>query len=105
MKEIDRLGMGTVTERAIAAASDGTAGIHLSFDLDGLDPLIAPGTGTPEPGGVSYREAHLFLELLADTGRLIGFECVELNPILDLRNATAELAVELIASAFGERIL
>jgi len=105
MKEIDRLGMGTVTERAIAAASDGTAGIHLSFDLDGLDPLIAPGTGTPEPGGVSYREAHLFLELLADTGLLIGFECVELNPILDLRNATAELAVELIASAFGERIL
>jgi arginase len=105
MKEIDRLGMGTVADRAIAAAGDGTAGIHLSFDLDGLDPLIAPGTGTPEPGGVSYREAHLLLELLADTGRLIGLECVELNPILDHRNATAELAVELIASALGERIL
>jgi arginase len=105
MKEIDRLGMGTVAERAIAAAGDGTAGIHLSFDLDGLDPQIAPGTGTPEPGGVSYREAHLLLELLADTGQLLGLECVELNPILDHRNSTAELAVELIASALGERIL
>ena len=105
MKEIDRLGIGTVTEQAIAAATAGTAGCYFSMDLDGLDPQIAPGTGAPEPGGVSYREAHLMLELVADSGRLLGFECVELNPILDDCNRTAELAVALVASALGEQIL
>jgi arginase len=105
MKEIDRQGIGAVTDQAIAAATAGTAGFYLSLDLDGLDPLIAPGTGAPEPGGVSYREAHLMLELIADSGRLLGLECVELNPILDHCNRTAELAVELVASALGEQIL
>jgi arginase len=105
MKEIDRLGMGVVTEQAIAAATAGTAGFHLSFDLDGMDPLVAPGTGTPEPGGVTYREAHLMMELIADSERLIGLEMVEVNSILDNRNQTAELAVGLIASALGRRIL
>ncbi len=105
MKEIDRQGIGAVTEQAIAAATHGTAGFYLSLDLDGLDPQIAPGTGAPEPGGVSYREAHLMLELIADSGQLLGLECVELNPILDHENRTAELAVELVASALGEQIL
>lgn len=105
MKEVDLLGMAKVTELAIAAASDGTAGFHLSFDLDGLDPQIAPGTGTPEPGGISYREAHLLMELVADSERLLGLEMVELNPVLDDRNKTAELTVGLIQSALGRRIL
>jgi arginase len=105
MKEIDRMGMGAVIDQAIATATSGTAGFHLSFDLDGMDPSIAPGTGTPEPGGVTYREAHLMMELIADSEKLLGLEMVEINAILDDRNKTAELAVGLIASALGRRIL
>lgn len=105
MTDIDELGMSTVIRQAIEIAGSGTAGIHLSFDFDGLDPDIAPGVGTPVKGGIRYREAHLLMEKVALTGRMIGLEMVELNPILDLRNQTAELGVELIQSAFGKRIL
>lgn len=105
MTDIDELGMPTVIRQAIEVAGSGTAGIHLSFDFDGLDPEVAPGVGTPVRGGIRYREAHLLMEKVALTGRMIGLEMVELNPILDLRNQTAELGVELIQSAFGKRIL
>lgn len=105
MKEIDRQGMGSVIEEAIKVATDGTAGFHLSFDLDGMDPMVAPGTGTPEQGGVTYREAHLMMELIADSEKLIGLEMVEVNAILDNKNQTADLAVGLVASALGRRIL
>ena len=79
--------------------------VLLSFDIDAVDPREAPGTGTPKPGGLTYREAHLALEIIAETGRLSSMEMVEVNPTLDERNATAVLAVELIASALGSRIL
>lgn len=105
MTDIDELGMPTVIRQAIEVAGSGTGGIHLSFDFDGLDPEVAPGVGTPVRGGIRYREAHLLMEKVALTGRMIGLEMVELNPILDLRNQTAELGVELIQSAFGKRIL
>lgn len=105
MKEVDLHGMSRVAEEAIAAVTDGTAGIHLSLDLDGCDPSLAPGVGTPVPGGLNYRETHLLLELLADTQKLISMEVVELNPILDQRNASAEAAVGLIQSALGRSIL
>lgn len=105
MTDIDEMGMPAVIQKAIEVAGSGTAGIHLSFDFDGLDPSIAPGVGTPVKGGIRYREAHLLMEKIALTGRLIGLEMVELNPILDIRNQTAELGVGLIESAFGKRIL
>jgi arginase len=105
MKDIDRDGMARVAERAIAAASDGTGGLHVSFDLDACDPSIAPGVGTPVRGGLAYREAHLFMELVADSGRLIGLDLVEVNPTLDVRNTTAALGVELALSALGKNIL
>jgi arginase len=105
MTDIDEKGMPAIIREAIEIASNGTAGIHLSFDFDGLDPKIAPGVGTPVKGGIKYREAHLIMEKIAGTGKLIGLEMVELNPILDLGNQTAELGVELIESAFGKRIL
>ncbi|MCA9321739.1 MAG: arginase family protein, partial [Planctomycetes bacterium] len=82
-----------------------TAGIHLSFDIDGLDPTIAPGVGTPVRGGVSYREAHLFMELIADSGNLVSMDVVELNPVRDIENRTAECVVLLVQSAFGRTIL
>ena len=105
MKEVDRLGMAKVTDEAIRLAGKGTAGIHLSFDIDGLDPLVAPGVGTPVPGGINYREAHLMMELLADSERLTSLELVELNAVLDHRNGTAEVAVGLAQSALGRQIL
>ncbi|MGE3725636.1 MAG: arginase [Candidatus Sericytochromatia bacterium] len=105
MTDIDEKGMPAIIREAIEIAGIGTAGIHLSFDFDGLDPKIAPGVGTPVKGGIKYREAHLLMEKIAGTGRLIGLEMVELNPILDWGNQTAELGVELIQSAFGKRIL
>jgi arginase len=105
MRDIDERGMRTVMEQAIRRASTGTAGIHVSFDLDVLDPEHAPGVGTPSPGGLSYREAHLAMEMLADTGRVVSVEVVEANPILDERNRTAALGVELMASLLGKRIL
>jgi arginase len=82
-----------------------TAGIHLSLDLDGLDPEVAPGVGTPVRGGLSYREAHLLCEMVAESGRLVGIDLVELNPMMDVRNHSAEVGAELILSALGLRIL
>jgi arginase len=106
MKEIDKVGMAAVMTEAIRIAGDGgRRPIHLSFDLDAVDPQFAPGVGTPVPGGLTYREAHLALELLADSGLLGSCEFVEVNPILDQGNQTARMAVELAASALGKRIL
>jgi arginase len=105
MRDIDERGMRAVMDEAIKRATSGTAGIHVSFDLDGMDPDYAPGVGTPSPGGLSYREAHLAMEMLADTGKVLSAELVEVNPILDNRNATAILGVELLASLLGKKIL
>ncbi len=105
MRDIDERGMSAVMADAIERAGHGTAGIHVSFDLDGIDPDFAPGVGTPAPGGLSYREAHLAMEMLADTGRVLSAEFVEVNPILDHRNGTARLGVELVASLLGKKIL
>ena len=105
MRDIDELGMRTVVERAIKVISRGTSGIHVSLDMDFLDPAEAPGVGTSVPGGVTYREVHLAMELIADSGRMTSFEVVEVNPILDSANRTGRLAVQLALSAFGKRIL
>jgi arginase len=105
MRAIDERGVRAVMQEAIAAASTGTAGIWASFDIDCLSPENAPGVGTAVPGGMTVREAHLAMEMLADTGKLIGMDLVEVNPVLDDRNRTAELATELILSALGKRIL
>ena len=105
MRDIDERGMRVVMEEAIRRATSGTAGFHVSFDLDGMDPTAAPGVGTPSPGGLSYREAHLAMEMLADTGKVVAAEFVEVNPVLDERNGTARLAVELLASLLGKSIL
>lgn len=105
MRDIDELGMRAVMEKAIQIASAGTAGYHVSLDMDWVDPEEAPGVGTPVPGGATYREAHLAMEILADHGCILSFELVEVNPILDERNRTADLATELICSAFGKKIL
>lgn len=105
MSEIDRRGTATCAEEAIARISRHTTGLHLSFDLDGVDPRDAPGVGTPVPGGLSLRESHMLCEMLNQTGRLVGMEMVELNPTLDIQNQTGELAVWLIQSALGKRIL
>jgi arginase len=105
MRDIDERGMRSVMEEAIKRATTGTAGVHVSFDLDGIDPDFAPGVGTPSPGGLSYREAHLAMEMLADTGKVVSAELVEVNPILDQRNGTAALAVELLCSLLGKKIL
>ena len=105
MKDIDRHGIATVMERALAIAGDGTHGVHVSFDLDVCDPTIAPGVGTPVKGGLDYREAHMVMEMVADFGRLMAIDLVEVNPILDSQNQTATLAVELVCSAFGQGII
>jgi len=105
MKDIDRHGMASVAERAVALASAGTAGVHVSFDMDVCDPSIAPGVGTPVKGGIDYREAHLLMEIVADSGMLTALDLVEVNPTLDVRNATALLGVELALSALGMKIL
>jgi arginase len=105
MKDIDRDGIASVAERAIAIASAGTGGIHVSFDLDACDPSVAPGVGTPVKGGLDYREAHTFMEIVADSQRMVALDLVEVNPTLDLRNTTAELATELALSALGKKIL
>ena len=105
MKDIDRDGIATVAERALALASAGTGGIHVSFDLDVCDPTFAPGVGTPVKGGFNYRESHMIMELVADSRRLVALDLVEVNPTLDIRNTTAELATELALSALGKRIL
>jgi arginase len=105
MSEVDERGMAACVDEAIQRATAGTAGFHLSFDVDAVDPLFAPGVGTPVPGGISYREAHLICEKVARSGGLIGVEMVEINPVLDSENRTARLAVGLIASALGKTIL
>jgi arginase len=105
MHEIDRMGMAKVIEESLKVVSKGTDGVHLSFDVDSLDPQEAPGTGTPIPGGVSYREAHFALELLYESGLITSAEFVEVNPSLDTNNKTARLTVELICSLLGQRIL
>jgi arginase len=105
MKDIDREGIATIAERAIALASKGTGGIHVSFDLDACDPMHAPGVGTPVKGGLDYREAHMVMELVADSQRLVALDLVEVNPTLDIRNTTAEFGTELALSALGKRIL
>jgi arginase len=105
MKDIDRNGIAQVVEQAIATASHGTAGIHVSFDLDVCDPAIAPGVGTPVKGGLDYREAHMVMEMVADSGLLRALDLVEVNPILDDRNMTAILGAELASSALGQKII
>jgi arginase len=104
MHQIDSYGIHLVMEQAIEIASQGTDGIYLSFDMDSIDPLYAPGVGTPVQGGLTYREAHLILEMAAESGILLGMDFVEVNPILDEKNKTAELAVELILSGLGKRV-
>jgi len=104
MEKIDRIGLYEALGPAIEAASRGADGIYLSLDLDALDPIYAPGVGTPVAGGLTYREAHMACEMIAETGRLLGMDVVEVNPILDHRNQTAALAVELTMSALGQRV-
>jgi arginase len=105
MREIDEHGMAAVARRALEVVNNGTAGFHVSFDVDGCDPTVIPGSGTLVPGGVSFREAHLLMEYVADSGRLLSLEIVELNPFLDERNISAKRALELILSAMGKSIL
>jgi arginase len=105
MSDIDTRGLVPVVEDAIEAALDGVDALHVSLDMDFLDPDEAPGVGTPVRGGVTYREAHAAMELVAETGALRSMEVVEVNPILDAHNRTADLAVELVASSLGKRIL
>ena len=105
MAEIDERGMAACMDEAIARVTSGTAGFHLSFDLDGVDPMIAPGVGTPVSGGLTYREAHLVCEKAARSAKLVSLEVVELNPVLDAENKTGRLAIGLIASALGKTIL
>ncbi|EIT87357.1 arginase [Fictibacillus macauensis ZFHKF-1] len=105
MHEIDRVGMTAVMEETIAYLKDKTDGVHLSLDLDGLDPMDAPGVGTPVLGGISYRESHLAMEMLAESQMITSAEFVEVNPILDERNKTATVAVALMGSLFGEKLL
>lgn len=105
MKDIDRSGIAATVEQAIAIASQGGAELHVSFDLDVCDPGIAPGVGTPVKGGFNYREAHMLMEMIADSGLLRALDLVEVNPILDDRNMTAILGAELASSALGQRIL
>ncbi|GMA61243.1 arginase [Alicyclobacillus fastidiosus] len=105
MAEIDRRGMAQVMAEAIEIATNGTDGIHLSLDLDSLDPMFAPGVGTPVYGGVTYREGHLAMEMLAASDSLVSVDVVEVNPILDEHNRTAIMAVELVESLFGKTVL
>ncbi len=105
MKDIDRVGIAQVMEQALALAGRATGGIHVSFDMDVCDPAIAPGVGTPVKGGLDYREAHVVMEMIAESGRLLALDLVEVNPTLDLRNTTAEFGVELALSALGKQIL
>ncbi len=105
MREIDERGMAEVIREALEFVNDGTAGFHISFDVDGCDPSVIPGSGTLVPGGVNYREAHLMLEYCADDGRLLSMEVVELNPFLDNGNVSAERTMQLILSAMGKTII
>ena len=104
MEQIDRYGMVNAVEKAIERVSRDVDGIFLSLDLDSLDPQHAPGVGTPVPAGLSQREAHLACEMVAETSKLVGMDLVEVNPILDIQNRTASLAVDFALSALGRRI-
>ncbi len=104
MEQIDRFGMASVLEKAIERVSRETDGIYLSFDMDAMDPRHAPGVGTPVPAGLTQREGHLACEMIAETGRLIGMDIVEVNAILDVQNQTGALAVEFVLSVLGKRI-
>jgi arginase len=105
MRDIDERGLRAVMDEAIQIAGDGTAGIHVSLDMDFCDPVHAPGVGTPVRGGATYREAHLAMEMICDSRRMVSLEVVEVNPVIDERNRTAEFAVELVTSGLGKRIL
>jgi arginase len=105
MRDIDERGLRAVMEEAIRLASDGTAGFHVSLDIDFVDPKDAPGVGTPVRGGATYREAHLAMEMICDSRRMVSMEVVEVNPVIDEANRTADLAVELVMSGLGKRIL
>jgi len=105
MRDIDERGMRSVMEEALRMAGRGTAGYHVSLDMDWIDPEDAPGVGTPVWGGATYREAHLAMEIISDHGRMLSMEIVEVNPVIDEHNQTADLAVELSLSAFGKKIL
>src|SRR6185503_15809990 len=105
MRDLDERGMRDVVDEAIRTASDGTAGVHLSFDMDVVDPEDAPGTGTPVWGGITYREAHLAMELLSDRANIVAVDLVEVNPVLDTQNMTGILAAELAQGLLGKRIL
>jgi arginase len=105
MRDIDERGMRWVIEESIKIAGAGTAGFHVSLDMDAVDPREAPGVGTPVRGGITYREAHLAMEILSDSGRMTSMEVVGVNPVIDEVNRTAVLAVELVMSAMGKRIL
>jgi len=105
MSDVDRSGIHRIMKKALARVTDGTDYVHVSFDLDAVDPTVAPGVGTPVKGGLDYREAHLIMELLHDSGVMTSLELVEVNPSLDDRNASGLFAVELVQSAFGKKIL
>lgn len=105
MRDIDEQGMSAIIHEALHIVMRKTAGFHVSFDVDALDPGLAPGVGTPVSGGLTYREAHLLMEHIADSGRLTSLEAVEINPIIDTANTTAEVAVGLLLSALGKTIL
>ncbi len=104
-RDIDMHGIHKVMKMAIEIAAAGTAGFHLTFDMDGTDPSVAPGVGTPVSGGTTLRESHLIMEHAAESGKLLGLEVTEINPILDNQNATARVAVELVLSALGKSVL
>jgi arginase len=105
MRDIDEHGMRAVMERSVAFATEGTVGFVVSFDMDVVDPDEAPGVGTPVRGGITFREAHLAMEMIADSRKMLGLEIVEINPIIDVLNKTAVLGVGLAASALGKKIL
>jgi arginase len=105
MRDVDERGMRAIMQEALGFVTDGTDGFHVSFDLDGMDPRDVPGTGTPVKGGISWREANLLMEMVSDTGKMTSLEVTELNPILDVKNQSGEVAVDVILSAFGKRIL
>jgi len=105
MREIDERGMSACVDEAIAICSRNTVGFHVTMDMDFVDPDYAPGVGTPVPGGPTYRESHLAMEKVADSGKMLSFELTEVNPVLDTSNRTAELGVQLILSAFGKKIM
>lgn len=105
MRDIDESGLRAVMEQAIGIASEGTTGFHLSLDMDWVDPQDAPGVGTPVRGGATYREGHLAMEMICDSGGMLSMEVVEVNPVIDEVNRTADLAVELVMSAMGKKIL